>query len=378
MRCNRTSLFVFLLVILISSICFGCSKNQIPKYTPGGNDIDSTISEIKTGVNDTNNIFLSNQEVDIIKTAYLEEKKDWYFGLGVSAENFEILHCLGKAENKYVVIIRGDHVAELVTPEYPQRYFIYCESPGKILSFNYLPEQISVINQEVYYTLQDAYNLSIISDSELMDIFNNFSKINSYDSVGVNKNSEITDDLTMENLNELDKTESNNIDDAGHRTGPSSIFNSSSFDFITFSNYFKDLNMNNYSFVSFDLENSVSVGTKKYFYGTNQPIDNFDFNPENYSYSIQYEFYSNDYPIGSNIDNLSYKIECYDIQLINNYTDNNFIFKLVNKKDTILFFDLLLNDYCIMKIKIDLENNYTSNDVKEIILLLESNIVIIR
>lgn len=87
--------------------------------------------------------------------------------------------------------------------------------------------------------------------------------------------------------------------------------------------------MNNYSFVSFDLDYLANIGIKKYFFGTNQPIDNF-------------------------------------------------IFKLADEKDSILFFYLLLDNYCVMKIKIDMENNYTLNDVKEIILLLESNIVIIR
>lgn len=128
--------------------------------------------------NYVDDIILSKEEIDIIKTAYLEEKKDWYAGLGVSVENFEILYCLGKTENKYVVIIKGDHVAELSISEYQQQYFIYCESLGKILGFSYLPEQISVIYQGVYYTLQESYNLSIISESELIDIFNNFSKIN--------------------------------------------------------------------------------------------------------------------------------------------------------------------------------------------------------
>lgn len=63
---------------------------------------------------------------------------------------------------------------------------------------------------------------------------------------------------------------------------------------------------------------------------------------------------------------------------MNNYIENDFIFKLADEKDSILFFYLLLDNYCVMKIKIDMENNYTLNDVKEIILLLESNIVIIR
>ena len=174
---NKRKSFMFFYLIFIIFICIGCSKNQIDEYKPEENAGDNTTSKIETVSNDTTYISLSNQEVDIIKTAYLEEKKDWNFGLGVSAENFEILHCLGKTEDKYIVIIRGDHVAEVSIPEYSQIYFIYCESLGKILSFNYLPEQISVIYQEVYYTLQEAYDLSIISDSELIDIFNNFQKI---------------------------------------------------------------------------------------------------------------------------------------------------------------------------------------------------------
>ena len=68
----------------------------------------------------------------------------------------------------------------------------------------------------------------------------------------------------------------------------------------------------------------------------------------------------------------------YDILLINGCGEYDFNFELVNEKDTILIFDLLLKDECIMKIKIDLEENYTSEIVEDIILLLKNNIVIIR
>ena len=60
----------------------------------------------------------------------------------------------------------------------------------------------------------------------------------------------------------------------------------------------------------------------------------------------------------------------YDILLINGCGEYDFNFELVNEKDTILIFDLLLKDECIMKIKIDLEENYTSEIVEDIILLL--------
>ena len=87
------------------------------------------------------------------------------------------MHCLGKDEDKYIVIIKGDHGSEITIPEYFQYYFVYCETLGKVLTFNYLPEQISVIYEESYYTLEEAYELNIISDIELIHIYNNFSKI---------------------------------------------------------------------------------------------------------------------------------------------------------------------------------------------------------
>lgn len=181
------------------------------------------------------------------------------------------------------------------------------------------------------------------------------------------------------NSNVTKTIESNNIsNDSEHRTGPSVIKNLSFFDFKSFNNYFNTLNMNNYYFVSFDLDDSLCVGTKKYFYGTNQSIDNSIIEPENYSHTIKYEFYSNNNPIGSGIDDLSYKVECYDILLINNCIVPNLDFKLVGEKDTILIFDLLLNDEIVMKIKIDMEDNYTFDDVADIVLLLENNLIIIR
>lgn len=178
------------------------------------------------------------------------------------------------------------------------------------------------------------------------------------------------------NSNVSETNESNNLDPE-HRTGPSPINNFSFFDFTSFNNYFEKLDMNNYSFVSFDLDNLSSVGTKKYFYGTNQPLSNYILNPENYSHSIQYEFYSNDNPIGSGIDDTSYKIECHDILFINNCEKYDFYFELVSEKDAIPIFDLLLNDEKVMRIQIEMEENYTMEIVENIVLMLENNIMII-
>lgn len=181
------------------------------------------------------------------------------------------------------------------------------------------------------------------------------------------------------NSNVSETNELNNLnDDLEHRTGPSPINKFSFLDFTSFKNYFNNLNMNNYSFVSFNLDNLLSVGTKNYFYDKNYPLNNLIIDFENYSHSIKYEFYSYDNPIGSGIDNTSYKIECYDILLINNCSQYDFDFELVNEKDTVLLFDLLLNNECVMKIKIDMEEKYTSDDVEDIVLLLENNIVIIK
>ena len=167
-------------------------------------------------------------------------------------------------------------------------------------------------------------------------------------------------------------------DNLEQKPGPSPIKNFSFTNFSSFNDCFSKIDMNNYFFVSFDLDNLTSVGTKKFFYGTNHPLDNFVIDFESYSHSFRYEFFSNDHPIGSGIDNTSFKIECYDILLINGCGEYDFNFELVNEKDTILIFDLLLKDECIMKIKIDLEENYTSEIVEDIILLLKNNIVMIR
>ena len=185
--------------------------------------------------------------------------------------------------------------------------------------------------------------------------------------------------LTKESVIKLqDKIANGGANDDQHITGPSPINNMSFFNFASFSNYFDDLSMNNYFFVSFDLDNLSNVATKNYFYSTNQPIDNLTIDPENYSHSIRYEFYSKDNPNGSGVDNTSYKIDCYDVLLTNNCVECNFTFKLSNEQDTILTYDLLLNGKCVMKIKIDMEENYTSKDVEDIVLLLKNNIVLIQ
>ena len=185
--------------------------------------------------------------------------------------------------------------------------------------------------------------------------------------------------LTKKSLIKLqDKISNGGVNDEQHITGPSPINNMSFFDFASFSNYFNDLSMNNYFFVSFDLDNLSNVATKNYFYSTNQPTDNLTIDPENYSHSIKYEFYSKDNPNGSGVDNTSYKIDCYDVLLTKNCVESDFTFKLTNEQDTILTYDLLLNGECVMKIKIDMEENYTSKDVEDIVLLLKNNIVIIQ
>lgn len=184
---------------------------------------------------------------------------------------------------------------------------------------------------------------------------------------------------SITNSNDFETIESQDLnEESSHRTGPSPIRNISYFDFVSFNNYFKDLNMDNHCFVSFDLDNISSVGTKNYLYSTNQPFNHSFLDSENYIHSIKYEFFSMDNPIGSGIDNISYKIDCYDILFINNCTEYDFNFKLVSEVDTILLFDLLLNDECVMKIKIDMEENYDSMNVENVVSLLENNIMIIK
>ena len=82
--------------------------------------------------------------------------------------------------------------------------------------------------------------------------------------------------------------------------------------------------------------------------------------------------------IGSGIHYTSFKIECYHILLINDCSEYNFDFKLVNEKESILIYDLMLNDECVMKIKIYMEENYTSKNLEDVVLMLKNNIMIIR
>ncbi|MBQ7912550.1 MAG: hypothetical protein IJ308_02250 [Clostridia bacterium] len=175
---------------------------------------------------------------------------------------------------------------------------------------------------------------------------------------------------SIKNSNSLD-------DDSDHRTGPVPIHGRSCWDFASFHDYFKDINMNNYSLVSFDLDNVRSIEKTYYEYETNQPRNSSFFDPENYSNAFTYKFYSVHDLIGSGIDNISYSIKCASILPMKNMAGDDFVFELVNQEDTTFIYDLLLNDERVMKIEINMEEGYSSKDIEDVVLLLENNIAII-
>ena len=192
-------------------------------------------------------------------------------------------------------------------------------------------------------------------------------------------NSNISESTEVNDSNISESIEGKNSSDDGDEiTGPTQIRHLFFSDFSTFKNYFKDLNMSGPSFVSFNLDDSSSVGEIYYFYTTNQPRNDLIIDLENYSYALRYEFYSIPNLIGSGIHHTSFKIECYHILLINDCSEYNFDFKLVNEKESILIYDLMLNDECVMKIKIHMEENYTSKNLEDVVLMLKNNIMIIR
>lgn len=134
---------------------------------------------------------------------------------------------------------------------------------------------------------------------------------------------------------------------------------------------------NNY-FVSFNFDNIFDIETKYYHYETNQP-DNYSFiDTKNYVHGFKYEFYSTNLPVESGLYNVAYKIECSNIVFFNKCSKYDFVFEFENKEKTILNYDLLLNNECIMKIKIKMQENYNDDDVENVISLLENNIVIIK
>lgn len=167
------------------------------------NEETEIISILEATINDINNIFLKDEEKDVIKNIFIEEfivrNKEYYDDLNdylkkqgivdssteldieesLKDQPFNILYMLEKCNDKYVLIIEGDvRLGISLAWAIRDHYFIYCKSIGKILTFMYLPEPICVVYNNVYYNLCDAYDLGIISDEELIDIAKNFSKIN--------------------------------------------------------------------------------------------------------------------------------------------------------------------------------------------------------
>ena len=189
----------------------------------------------------------------------------------------------------------------------------------------------------------------------------------------ISESTEVNDSNISESIEE-----SNSYDDSDERTGPPPIRHMFFSDFSTFKNYFKNLNMVGPGFVSFNLDDSSSVEEIYYFCDTDQPRSDLIIDLENYSYSLKYEFYSAHNLIGSGIHYTSFKIECYHILLINDCSEYNFDFKLVNEKESILIYDLMLNDECVMKIKIYMEEKYTSKNLEDVLVMLKNNIMIIR
>lgn len=178
-----------------------------------------------------------------------------------------------------------------------------------------------------------------------------------------------------EEIKEEQETTQN--DDLDHKTGPVPFSQNSYSNFMSFDNYFKKINMNNNCLVSFNLDD-IKTMEIHYYYVTDQKNNTSFLDTENYVHYFKYEFYSKKMFIGSGVDNVSYKIECYDIILIKNCNEDDIVFKLASEKDAIIFFDLLLNDECIMKIKINMEENYVAEDLEKVVSLLKNNIMIIK
>ncbi len=172
--------------------------------------------------------------------------------------------------------------------------------------------------------------------------------------------------------------ETDNLGNPDHKTGPDSnpVKQFCYTEYVSYEKFIKDLNLNNYSIVSFDFDNISDVGEKEYYYETF--IDYFEAKGSSLYHYFQYTFYSNNDPINQNVDKVHYKIKCYDISLIKDYDGSNFSFKLISEENRNLIYYLLLNDECVMKIDIDFSENYTYSNIDDIIKLLENNIMVIN
>lgn len=133
---------------------------------------------VKTDTIDLEN-YLNKAEQDelIIKSAYcnyINNSLNSSFGIN----DFDIKYYLGKlSENKYVVVMHNDirlHTTQSSNP-FKNKYFV-----GGV-TFKWLPEIISIICDEKYYDIRQAYEFNIISQNELQVIKN------IYDYVIINK-----------------------------------------------------------------------------------------------------------------------------------------------------------------------------------------------
>lgn len=159
-------------LILIEDVLFK-SKDLIYNETEEKNIIsikNSSLEQMK-------NLTLTKQQTDEIKNIYYNAKINLNNENITNKEELKILYYLGKFNDKYVVIMQGDYRSDLSIPERDKDYFIYCKSNQTTLAFQYMPEQISIINNIDYYTLDEAYKLSIILDEDLLKIHYRFKKI---------------------------------------------------------------------------------------------------------------------------------------------------------------------------------------------------------
>lgn len=194
-------------------------------------------------------------------------------------------------------------------------------------------------------------------------------------------NSDITQSSTTDDLNNSENDEENNDNaDDDHITGPGGMcpfVDCWSSNFTSFQNAFTKYDNTNYFFIAFDFDNLPPgiIGKKTYFYSTLRDGTVFD---PNYVYPSKYVFCSFVHPIGSGLDSTTFTIECEEIALIEGCTDYEVVFEFVKEEDTILSYNLLLDGNCVMKISIDMEENYTSEEAESVVSLLKNNIKIIK
>lgn len=127
---------------------------------------------------DIDNIILTNAEISNIKSAFLESKKDYNMGSGFPEYEFGINHLLWKSASKYILILNQDvdtslH-ADVVSSEYYGYYVVW---ENKLHYFYYLPELISVVYNDKYYTLSEAREEKIVTDEELAFVWKTYYKI---------------------------------------------------------------------------------------------------------------------------------------------------------------------------------------------------------